>query len=320
MAEVAFAKDGQGALENILGRWAPFMRARRRAAITRQIELLINERGARQADQALVIEATRLVVNGGFEPFLHMLEDPKGYETRRKSRYEDTDYYLSKPRIVTRWPSTARPPAKPVSEMKVLAFQASPRVRGNTDILLDEVLRGCLEAGASTEKIYLQKIKMGFCIGCRICKEPGHQGWCTIKDDMAAIYPKIEAADAIIWAFPIYSGRESAQLSTFIDRLDCLRGWEGQRLKPGRRGMLIATWGYPYTDTYDHIIERMATLLNLHVIEPVEALSCNNIAGKLNGWDDKKKAIILRYPQELQKAYQAGRNFVTGEESAGKGG
>jgi hypothetical protein len=62
----------------------------------------------------------------------------------------------------------------------------------------------------------------------------------------------------------------------------------------------------------------VADSMNLHLIEPVEALSCNNIAGKLNGWDDKKKAIILRYPEELKKAYQAGRNFVTGEESARK--
>jgi len=32
----------------------------------------------------------------------------------------------------------------------------------------------------------------------------------------------------------------------------------------------------------------------------------------LNGLDDKGKAMLLRFPKELKKAYQAGKTLVTG--------
>ena len=64
----------------------------------------------------------------------------------------------------------------------------------------------------------LQKIKLGYCIGCRKCKDKGYEGMCTVKDDMTPLYQKIMDADAVIIGFPIYTGRECAQLSTFMDR------------------------------------------------------------------------------------------------------
>jgi multimeric flavodoxin WrbA len=318
MTKVRFTKDGQKALDFILARWAPIMRPRRQARIERIISLLMTERGVKQADQPLVLEATRMVVNKGFEPFLHMLEDPAGYARRRRAQYNDLDGYYKRPYIVTRWPSTATKPAKPPSQMKVLAVCGSPRRHGNTDVLIDEALRACQDAGAATEKIFLQSLNLKFCISCRKCKEPGWEGWCTIKDDMSQIYPKIEACDAMIVGYPIYTGRESAQMSTFFDRLDCLRGHLGQRLKPGRRAMVIATWGYPYTDTYDHSVEQVITWLNLHRIEPVEALTACGFSGLLHGWDENHKAIILRHPEEMEKVYRAAWRMITGEELKGK--
>jgi multimeric flavodoxin WrbA len=318
MPDVVLTESGRKAFDNILSRWAPQIQGRRGARINRIISLLMTERGVKAADQALVIEATRMIVDKGFEPFLHMLEDPEGYASRRRAHYEDLAAYYARPVIVTRWPSTVTPPPKPASQMKVLALQASPRKKGNTDLLLDEALRGMSDAGAQTEKVFLQGLDMKFCIGCRKCKEPGWtqreaSKWCSLKDDMTGLYPKLEACDALVVAFPIYTGRDSAQLCTFWDRLDCLRSATGQRLEPGkRRGMIIATWGYPYTDTYDHVIERFSNLLHMHMIEPMEAISCCGLSGLLEGWDENGKAIILRHPDEVKKAYEAGRALVTG--------
>ncbi len=33
----------------------------------------------------------------------------------------------------------------------------------------------------------------------------------------------------------------------------------------------------------------------------------------LRGLDDKKKGLILRFPKELKKAYQAGKALITGD-------
>ena len=48
-------------------------------------------------------------------------------------------------------------------------------------------------------------------------------------------------------------------------------------------------------------------------IETVELLSACGFGGMLRGLDNERKGIILRFPKELEKAYQAGKSLVTGE-------
>ena len=47
-------------------------------------------------------------------------------------------------------------------------------------------------------------------------------------------------------------------------------------------------------------------------IETVEVIAASGLMGALSGFDEKGKAIILRFPEELKKAYQAGKALVTG--------
>ena len=79
-----------------------------------------------------------------------------------------------------------------------------------------------------------------------------------------------------------------------------------------KRAMVICTWGYFAPDTYDFVMENVINILNSRKILTVEALSACGLAGMLNGLDDKGKAMILRYPNEIEKAYQAGKALVTG--------
>jgi multimeric flavodoxin WrbA len=190
--------------------------------------------------------------------------------------------------------------------MKLLAFYASPRKYANTDILMDEAVRGVKDAGANVEKFRLQKMKINYCIGCRRCKDEDRPAFCAQKDDMTDIYPKIGESDAIIIGFPIYSARECAQLSTFIDRWDCIG-----RFDPPKRAMVIGTWGLPTIDTYDYVIENIMLYLNAHGVQTVEAISAGGFEGILHGFDENRKATILKYPEKIKKAYEAGRSLVT---------
>jgi len=218
--------------------------------------------------------------------------------------------YYALPRQVKRWVLPPSKPVKPPQEMKVLAFNASPRAGGNTDVLIDEALRGAKDAGAaSIEKLMLQKIKLGFCIGCEKCQDPGWEGFCSQKDDVNDVFQKIVDSDAIIIGFPIYIGRASGQLCTFFDRWYSL---SKKKVGAGKRGMVIGTWGAAGVDIFDFAIESALTMLHGRGIEPVEALSACGFEGLLHGWDDKGKAIILRFPKELEKAYQTGKSLVTG--------
>ena len=58
-------------------------------------------------------------------------------------------------------------------EMKVLGILGSPRVGGNSDILLDQALAGAKDAGAEVEKIVLSRKKISGCLDCQKCNEIG---------------------------------------------------------------------------------------------------------------------------------------------------
>ena len=104
---------------------------------------------------------------------------------------------------------------------KVLILSGSPRRGGNSDLLCDEFLKGALAAGHDAEKIFLRAKKIAPCSACYYCKE--HGGKCAIADDMGVILDKMQAADVIVMASPVYFYSVSAQMKALIDR--CVARW-----------------------------------------------------------------------------------------------
>ena len=98
---------------------------------------------------------------------------------------------------------------------KVLVITGSMR-RGNSDALATEFARGAQAAGNEVETIRLATLELGFCRGCDYCQD--HGGSCVLKDDMEALLDKVEAADAIALATPVYYYNVSATMKAFIDR------------------------------------------------------------------------------------------------------
>ena len=338
MRTPALTHEGEKILQAILMTRAAIARDGWRARINRVLELVMKERGAEEADQGLVIEAAEMVLGRSHSPVMPKLKDPKDYRQRFLSRYLDLASYYAGPYEVKRWNRIAVSQDKLPQEMKVVAFSASPRKNGNTEALTDEALRGAHEAGASVEKFRIQEMNIGYCIGCRRCKEVDFTKICAIEDDMNIVYNKMLEADAILITFPVYQWREPAQLAVLMDRLDAfhrakpkatstealLSEKRSQRFQDvltmystlidsPKRAMMITTWGYPYIDAYEDTMERVMNTLSQFNIEVVEAISACGFIGLLRGLDEKRNAIIIRFPHEMAKAYQAGRSLVTGE-------
>ena len=99
--------------------------------------------------------------------------------------------------------------------MKILAVCGSPRLRGNTSYLVGEALKAASAEGIETEKISLNRYKVGPCLACKNCAE---LAVCAVKDDGALVLEKLLAADGIILATPVYFYNVSAQLKALIDR------------------------------------------------------------------------------------------------------
>ncbi|MCC8172546.1 MAG: flavodoxin family protein [Parabacteroides sp.] len=99
---------------------------------------------------------------------------------------------------------------------KVLILSSSPRRSGNSDLLCDEFMRGAVESGNETEKIFLRDKTVYYCTGCSTCSL--YNKPCPQKDDAAGIIDKMVAADVIVMGTPVYFYTMSAQMKTLIDR------------------------------------------------------------------------------------------------------
>ena len=105
--------------------------------------------------------------------------------------------------------------------MKLLAFNGSPRTKGNTATLLRHAIEGAKFEGAKTELIHLYNRTYKGCTSCFACKRIGGKsyGRCALKDDLAPVFKKVEKADAILIGSPIYYGITTGETRSFLERL-----------------------------------------------------------------------------------------------------
>lgn len=187
--------------------------------------------------------------------------------------------------------------------MKVLGINGSPRIGGNTDILLDKVLEGAKTKAAQTEKIILNNLKFFPCQECENIKDDGS---CIVKDDMQPIYRKIEESDVIILASPIFFGSLSAQTKMMIDRFQCL--WRARYIlkkdifKKKRRGVFISVEASRRNDFFDN-----AKAIVKNLFATVNA----DYYGEFFYSGIDAKGSILKYPDILEKAFALGQRAVS---------
>jgi multimeric flavodoxin WrbA len=99
---------------------------------------------------------------------------------------------------------------------KVVAFVGSPRKKGNTSDVVNQVLKGAQSQGAETKVYYLNEMNIRGCQSCLYCRK---NAGCSVKDDMAEVYEEIKTADSIVIGSPIYIHQISAQTKLLLDRL-----------------------------------------------------------------------------------------------------
>ena len=128
---------------------------------------------------------------------------------------------------------------------KIVILKGSPRARGNSSVLADQVAAGAQEAGAEVESHYLHGMDIAPCDACDSCQANADLD-CIIDDDMQILYPSLREADAVVYASPVYWFTVSAQLKLFMDR--CY-GFGGDTDEPedhalaGKRIGVVLTYG-----------------------------------------------------------------------------
>jgi multimeric flavodoxin WrbA len=100
--------------------------------------------------------------------------------------------------------------------IKLLGISGSPR-RGATAYAVQEALAFAESLGdVETEFISVRGKEINFCTHCDYCVRK--QQGCVFKDDVAKMYPSMEAAEGWVLGTPVYQGTLSGQLKAVLDR------------------------------------------------------------------------------------------------------
>ena len=186
--------------------------------------------------------------------------------------------------------------------MKILGIMGSPRIKGNSDILLDEALKGAQSQQVEIERIVVDKLKIAPCREYYVCLKDGN---CAIKDDMDAIYPKLLEADGIIVASPIFFYSVSAQLKMLIDRCQAL--WARKYILKqnisgsGRKGAFIAVGATRGAKLFEGSVLTVKYFFEAINVEYSDELL-------LKGVD--KRGEIKENPDALSGAYELGKKLA----------
>jgi multimeric flavodoxin WrbA len=196
--------------------------------------------------------------------------------------------------------------------MNILAISSSPRPGGNTELLVDELLRGAKEKiscdvinDCEIEKLRVCEFNISPCTQCNSCY---NNGVCNIKDDMQFLYPKLLRADRLVFASPIYFMAHCAQAKIVIDR--CQLFWAKryilkQHLRkegaPPRRGVFVSVGA-----THGPKVFAGAKVTMKWFFDALEMEYWGDLT--IEGCDTK--GAISQHPTALRQAYELGQNLL----------
>jgi multimeric flavodoxin WrbA len=191
--------------------------------------------------------------------------------------------------------------------MKVLGLFGSPRRGGNTDLLLEEMLKGAQGQGAEIERIFLSDWDFSGCQECRNCEVTGD---CVVQDQMQEIYAKLLQADYIILASPIFFYGVTAQVKRMIDRCQALwarkyvlkKAPMGDKEKTKRKGWFLSVAGSRGTKVFEGAILTVRYFFDALNVEYAGELTFRRIDGK---------GDIKKHPSALKEAFEAGQRLVS---------
>jgi len=177
---------------------------------------------------------------------------------------------------------------------KVLILSTSPRRNSNSEALAEAFARGAAENGHDVELITLRGKELRFCQGCFACQKTGK---CVLRDDMQEIVPKMEQADVLVFATPIYYYEMSGQMKTLLDR-----------------GNPLFVADYRFRDVYflasaaedeDFVPERARSGLEGWI----ECFPKARLAGMVFGGGVTETGEMKNRPEKLQEACDLGRSL-----------
>ena len=177
--------------------------------------------------------------------------------------------------------------------MKVLIINGSPRIKGNSSILLDEMVKIFKEENVEVDYYQIGGKDIRGCMACNYCYEHGE---CVFKDDVNDLAKRFENADGFVVTSPVYYGSANGSVISLLDRLFYSSNFD-KRFKVGAAFAIARRAGT--TATFDEL-NKYFTINQMPI---VSGRYWNNGFGRSQSEIDQDK-------EGLQNARVVARNMV----------
>lgn len=177
--------------------------------------------------------------------------------------------------------------------MDIVALMGSPRKNSNTDILLDEMIKGAQESGHNVKKYCVSDLNVSACKACGTCMSGKD---CILNDDGLKITHEIAKAEGLIVATPIYYGQMTGDLKILIDRFYGIT--HNPLISLSGKVVLIFTHLGPegYYDSYIDLTKIQQFEMNMHY-EVSDVLDVGDLGS------------VHNQPDKLIESYNIGKKF-----------
>lgn len=204
---------------------------------------------------------------------------------------------------------------------KIVAVNAGPRKGWNTDLLIQEAVKGAQSKGAEVEVIDLFQLeRYTGCVSCFGCKQKETLGKCIHQDGLTETLEKIRNADGLIIGSPIYLMDVTASFRALLERLIFPNVTYKKEIRSYNTHpipvLLILTSNIP-TEGLADLSSRYQGMLE--GIGPTKVLSVGSTL-QINNYEDydwtmfdaqeRRKRREEIFPQELAQAFQLGAEMV----------
>jgi multimeric flavodoxin WrbA len=187
---------------------------------------------------------------------------------------------------------------------KILIIVGSPRMGGNTDLLVRRLAEGAASKGAQVDTIWLAGLNIRECDGCHVCWKGRH---CSKDDDMLNIYRKIIDSDAIVFGTPVYWYGPTALMKALIDRFVYFNCPDNRARIRGKKACLAIPFEEENPETARPVVEFFEKSLGY--------LEMNLIGGIIVG-GVSARGDILKKQDRLNEAYELGKRLAQDSETA----
>jgi multimeric flavodoxin WrbA len=160
---------------------------------------------------------------------------------------------------------------------RIFCIAGSPRRNGNNDCVLAALEDGVRSAGGEVDHLVSAQSGVNPCRGCNSCSKDGR---CIQRDPMDDVYARIDAADGIAIATPVFFATVPAVLKTLYDR--CQPYWARRYVlgepppKVRRPGALLIVrgGGDPFgSECVKAPTKSVLAVLGVEIVESAEAFA-----------------------------------------------